>query len=168
MFDLALLVITDATGIEQIEAETFEMPAMALRPDQLEATQILFLEHRSDVIETVALLNAQQPFVAMPDGSFTPNVVEFMPLMEPIEISSSALNHLWILDSFPALNIEAVNVDPDELELSVDYLTGQMVDEVILNRRSFNHEMVKRAITASGETAIAQTRRTLEALVHRS
>ncbi|WP_186525224.1 hypothetical protein [Synechococcus sp. SYN20] len=160
--------MTDARGIERIEAETFEMPAMALRPDQTEATQILFLEMGSDTIENVALLHAGQPFIAMPDGSFTPNVVEFMPLMEPIEISSSALNHTWVLDCVPTLNIEAVNIDPDELETSVDYLAGQIVDEVIVNRRSFNHEMVKRGLLQAEFSSFDSTRQAMEALVHRS
>ena len=149
MFDSALLVLIDNTGYCRVTAETLDLPAMALRYDQAEATQLLFLNIHTNTIDTVALLHGEQPWIRTREGAYIPHVVEYMPLMEPIDVDPVNLNHAFVLGALPALDIEGITVDPDELETDVNYLGSQIVDEMVLNRRSPNHESVKRSLLSS-------------------
>lgn len=164
MFDQALLVLTNTSGVARIESG-YDFQAMALRPDQKDATQILFYDVDTHTIENVGLLNDAQPFIPTGKGTFIPNVAEIMPLMEPIECDAVVMNYAFTLGSIPELNIEAITVDPDELESDPNYIGSQIVDETILNRRCFTHEAAKRGLMSQAVSEIEAVRNQLTALL---
>lgn len=166
MTDSVILVFTDTTGIARIEAETMELPPIALRSDQVKANQILFFNVDDNTVEHLALLNAAEPFTIQPNGSYVANVVEYMGLMEPIEFDRVHMNHAYALNCIPALNFEAITVDPDELEIDVNYLGSQMVDEMIVNRRSINQVAAKRTLEHGEAEDLISARAQLEQLIH--
>ena len=168
MFDSALLVLIDATGQARVEAETLDLPPMALRSSQIKTNQLLFLNINTNTIDTVALLHGEQPWIRTAEGAYIPHVVEYMPLLEPIEVDPVNINHAFTLGAVPALDIEGIEVDPDELENDVNYLGSQIVDEMVMNRRCVNHEAVKRSLLSSDVSKFNACRSQLEALLQGS
>lgn len=158
MTEQALLVFTDASLMLHVEAESHDLPCMALRGDQLKANQMLFFDARRAEIGFVALLHAAQPFIPQPDGSYRPNVVEYMELMEPIEVDPRSVCTAGELGIDPTKNIVGYLVDPFEIEADPTYLHSQVVDEMVLNGRNPNQQAVRRTLLGNKRVAFHRAR----------
>lgn len=145
-----LLLVTDASGVESL-LETGQWPGIALRPDQRTADQILFLDCDSGLISCLAILEAEGWDPWQPAGSgaclWAPRIATVTELMDPIQVGVSVLKFLAEQLSQPLRqNLEVVSLDFDLVNEAdgallagdgrEDALLSEIVDQLILNRRS--------------------------------
>lgn len=164
----ALLILTNEQGVNHLEA-THSWKVMALRPDQLQTDQLLFLDVQLGVVTHVAFLDGLNPFTCIKldnDGPvlYMPNVAHVEEVFEPICVATDVLRFIdqSLFSGSMALHHEAATIhDIDELygyefDKIADMIGALIVDELILNRRSITQTAAVRYCTESVSIALAQ------------
>ena len=172
----ALLVLTNGEGINHLET-TGSWKHMGLRADQLDVDQIMFLDVEAGTVEYVAFLNYKKPFTAvqLTEGApilYVPNIAAVEDVLD-ISINTGAMRFIEqnLLGGSLTLHHEAATLeDIDELFVAsedeiTDILGGEIVDQLIENRRCFNQQASIRYITQTGNVAIAQEQESHGAVV---
>lgn len=164
----SLLVLTNQSGVTKLEA-TSEWKALALRPDQLQVDQILFLDVRIGIITHVALLNAITPFAPLATDNgptlYVPNIAMVMECPDEIAVREDCIDYVdaQLNNGSVLLNHEALTVDTDELysmafegeDAVTDLLVSEIIDQMIINRRSINQSSAISWLTNGGLAALS-------------
>lgn len=163
----ALLVLTNSNGIDHLEM-TDQWKHLALRADQLDIDQILFLDTEAGIVSHIAFLKYEKPFTAvqLTEGApilYTPNIACVEDVLD-IAINTQAMHFIEnnLLGGSLTLDHEAATLeDIDGLFASdedavTDLLGGEIVDQLIENRRCFNQQAAIRYVKETPNVAIAQ------------
>ena len=149
----ALLVMTDASGIESFLAQGAWNRYLCLRQDQLRIKQLIFLDTECCAIRAYGLLDETYPFKChrfASSGSswsvWSPNVLLAEGMPDEIMLPSCEIQQIQatLMDQAPLPHHEAFTIpDPDLIWAQVtddsseiiDWLAHQVTDEMVLNRR---------------------------------
>lgn len=153
----ALLVLTDASGIESFLAQSTWNRYLCLCSDQLQIHQLIFLDTESCAVRAFGLLDETYPFKCHSFGDkavrvWSPNVLLAEGMADEIYLPTCEVQRIQqqFMDQAPMPHHEAFTIpDPDliwnhlrdDAEDFVDWLSQQITDQMILNRREHYHQL---------------------------
>ena len=153
----ALLVLTDASGIESFLAQGTWNRYLCLRNDQLRINQLIFLDTESCAVRAFGLLDETYPFKCHSYLNhelrvWSPNVLLAEGMADEIYLPTCEVQQIQaaFMDQAPMPHHEAFTIpDPDliwshlrdDASEFADWLAHQITDQMVLNRREHYHQL---------------------------